>query len=174
MSDAIPSPVPASTESPRRRVVNALRQRLSHADPGTLAALRRAGGSDSPPAAFYRLTVGILDEHDEKLPEAGPLRDRIEARFSVVAAAMATGIDFLAPIPLGKALADADIAEMRVLRLLEASEAQLPELVRGMVHQLVQKGQPFDPQELADLVLNPDSPAPRRRIARDFYRYQKA
>lgn len=174
MSDATPSPVQASTESPRRRLIAALRQRLSHADPGTLAALRRASGSDSPPAAFYRLTVGILDEEYEKLPEAGPYRDRFEARFSVVVSAMASALAFLASIPLGKALADADIAEMRVLRLLEAGETQLAEIVRGIVHQLVQKGQPFDPQDLADLVLNPESPSPRRRIARDFYRYQKA
>lgn len=167
-------PPRTTTASPRRGVIDALWQSLKHADAGALAALRRAADRDSPPAAFYRLTVGILDKEYEKLPDSGEWRDSFETRLSVVASAMATAIGFLAPIPLGKALADANISEMRVLRLLEADESQLPQLVRGVVHQLVQKGQPFDPHDLAALVLNPDSPGPRRNIARDFYRYQKA
>lgn len=155
-------------------MVNSLWQRLKHADPGTLATLRRAAGLASPPAVFYRLTVDILDDYFDEMPKAGEFRNNIESRLGVVLSAMAKAGDFLAPVSLGKALADADIAEMRVLRLLEADERQLPELVRGIVHQLVQKGQPFNPHDLADLVLSPESSEPRRRIARDFYRFQKS
>ncbi len=75
-------------------------------------------------------------------------------------------------MPLGEALARAGVAEMRFRRLLEASAAQLPELVRNIVHQLAQKRQPFDPNDLADLVLAEDDDRDtRRRIARAFYRY---
>ena len=176
MSEATPSSADSAesrSESPRRRAVNALWEKLKHADPGTLAALRRSAGSEAATVAFYRFATGILEDHYENLPDQGEWRDLLDARWSVVVAAMASGKDFLARISLGRALAEADVAEMRVLRLLEAGEAQLPEIVRTLVHQLVQKGQPFDPHDLADLVLEPESEWPRRRIARDFYRHQK-
>jgi hypothetical protein len=44
--------------------------------------------------------------------------------------------------------------------------------VRAVVHQLVQKGQPFDPNDLVNLVLaREDDKAPRSAIARSFYRH---
>jgi CRISPR type I-E-associated protein CasB/Cse2 len=146
---------------------------LEAADPGTLAALRRAAPT-SPPAAFYRVSVSVLDD---QLPEGGTRRDAAEARWVVVVSAMATAQGLLARCPLGEALAKAGVAELRVLRLLEANDAQLADLVRHVVHQLVQKGQPFDPADLADLVLTAGTdrgPEPRRRIARSFYRHHAA
>jgi CRISPR type I-E-associated protein CasB/Cse2 len=150
--------------------VATLRRTLEIADPGTLAALRRAS-SGSPPTAFYRVTVGVLDE---VLPEGGARRDEEEARWSIVVSALAIAQGFLAPVPLGKALAQAGIAEMRVVRLLEANADQLIELTRNIVRQLVQKGQSFDPNDLADLVLSagtPNEKKSRRFIAREFYRH---
>lgn len=173
MTEAKPIPKEQTELPARRRVVNELWTRLEHADPGTLAALRRAGGSDELPTAFYRFTVGILDEHYEKLPEGGEYRDEFEKRWGIVVAAMANAKGLLARIPLGRALAEADVAELRVVRLLEAEGDQLPDIVRTIVHQLVSKGQPFDPQDLAHLVLEPENKEPRRRIARDFYRHQQ-
>ncbi len=169
------APAPATDASPtlskRHRAVAALRHALAAVDPGTIASLRRCD-PDSPPAAFYRVTVDVLDEH---LHQNGPRRDAEETRWAVVVSAMATAQGLLAPVPLGEALARAGVAEMRVTRLLEASSAQLPEIVRNIVHQLVQKAQPFDPNELADLVLTAGSHherEPRRRIARSFYRHE--
>jgi CRISPR system Cascade subunit CasB len=159
----------AAPERPRHRLVAALRHAIEAADPGTAAALRRADPS-SPPAAFYRLTVRLLDEH---LPEAGPRRIVEEGRWAVVAAAMANAAGFMRRVPLGEALARAGVAEMRVVRLLEARDSQLADQVRNIVHQLVQKAQSFDPNDLADLVLS-DSDDPRRWIARSFYRHQGA
>jgi hypothetical protein len=157
-------------EPPRHRAVAALRRVLDDSDPGTLAALRRADPA-SPPAAFYRVTVTVLDDH---LPEDGQRRAAEEARWSVVVSAMANAAGLLARVPFGEALAKAGVAEMRVLRLLEAQDTQLPDLVRHVVHQLVQKAQPFDPNDLADLVLTAGTERasePRRRIARSFYRH---
>jgi hypothetical protein len=162
-----------STESPRRRIVAALRHALDAADPGTLAALRH-GDPSSPPVAFYRVSVQALDAH---LPEGGTRRDALEMRWAVVVYAMSSAQGLLARIPMGEAMAKADVAEMRLLRLLEAHGLQLADLVRHVVHQLVQKAQPFDPNDLADLVLSDDTEwahAPRARIARSFYRHQSA
>lgn len=162
---------PKRTEPKRHSAVAALRYALEAADPGTLAALRRLDPS-SPPAAFYRVTVSALDDH---LPEKGNRRDELEARWAVVVAAMATAHGLLKPIPLGEALAKAGVAEMRVVRLLEAHEPQLAAVVRNVVHQLVQKAQAFEPNDLADLVLTDGTRharESRRRIARSFYRHE--
>lgn len=172
MNQATTAPAEAAPRKPtRREMVGKLKSALDRADPGTLAALRRFRPDSLPPVAFYRLTVGLLDE---VLPAEGKLREDEEHRWAVVVSAMATAGDFLGGVPLGEALAKAGVAEMRVLRLLEADSAQLPDLVRNVVHQLVQKGQRFDPNDLANLVLarDEDSKAPRSAIARSFYRHE--
>jgi len=172
VTDSAPLPTETAPKRlTRRELVGKLRGVLEHADPGTLAALRRADPT-SPPPAFYRLAVAVLDEHLAYLGDSGRRRDEMESRWTIVVSAMANAQGFLAAVPLGEALAKAGVAEMRFLRLLEASTAQLPELVRNVVHQLVQKGQPFDPNDLADLVLaGDDDRCPRRKIARSFYRH---
>jgi hypothetical protein len=146
---------------------------LEHADPGTLSALRRADPS-SPPPAFYRLAMAVLDEHLAQFADGGALREEIESRWALVVSLMAIGQDYLIPpTPLGEALAKAGVAEMRLLRLLEAQSAQLPDLVRPLVRQLVQKGQSFDANEVANLVLaRDDDRTPRRQIARNYYRHE--
>ncbi len=162
---------PAHTPPPRHRAVAALRHALEAANPGTLAALRRADPA-SPPAAFYRVTVGVLDEH---LPEGGMRRDADERRWAVVISAMASAHGLLKPVPFGEALAKAGVAEMRVVRLLEGHDDQLADLVRNVVHQLVQRAQPFDANDLADLVVTDGTERgreSRRRIARSFYRHE--
>jgi CRISPR type I-E-associated protein CasB/Cse2 len=163
------------TNAIRRELIARLRGALENADPGTLAALRRADPT-SPPAAFYRLAITVLDEHLTHVASGGPRRDALEARWAAIVSAMATARKFLEPpVPLGKALATAGVTEMRLLRLLEASSTQLPELLRNLVHLLVQKGQPFDPNDLANLVLaRDDDRGPRRDIARSFYRHYSA
>lgn len=156
----------------RREGVARLRQAIREADPGTLAALRRYAGDSLPPPAFYHLAVAILDEQLQDAAE-GRHRDEVDTRWAVLASAMASAEDFLRDVPLGEAMARAGVAEMRVLRLLEASPKQLPDLVRTVVHQLVQKGQAFDPNDLADLLLAPTGEkSPRSRIARSYYRHQ--
>lgn len=158
--------------SPLHQLLAVFRRAIA-SDPGTVAALRRADPC-SPPAVFYRLTAHLLDEH---MPEVGPLRDAYESRWVVIASAMASakGLPESGP-PLGEALAKAGVSEMRVVRLLEAEPGQLPDLIRHAVQQLTQKGQAFDPIDLAYLVLSAGTDRarrPRRSIARDFYRHQK-
>ncbi len=173
MTEPDPTPADAAPKKPTRREgVARLRRALENADPGTLAALRRFGGDSLPPPAFYHLTVGILDEQLEGLAES-KLRDEVDSQWAVLASAMASAQGFLGNVPLGEAMAKAGVAEMRVLRLLEANANQLPDLVRNIVHQLVQKGQPFDPNDLANLVLAREGDkSPRSTIARSFYRHE--
>jgi len=102
---------PISGESGRRQAVARLRRVLERADPGTLAALRRIRSGGDPPAAFYRVTVDALEG---VVPEDGPGRDRADARWAIVASAMANALELLAPIPFGQALAEAGVSEMRV------------------------------------------------------------
>lgn len=156
--------------SKRHRAVATLRRVIEDADPGTLAALRRAD-RDSPPAAFYRVTVDVLDG---LLPEDGRRRDIDEKRWLTIVSAMATTVGLIAGVSLGEALARAGVAEGRVLRLLEAHDEQLAHLVRHVVHQLSQKAQPFSANDLADLVLTDGTERAhdaRRHIARNYYRH---
>ncbi|MBI4705394.1 MAG: type I-E CRISPR-associated protein Cse2/CasB [Deltaproteobacteria bacterium] len=173
----VPPPVPAPLqpegeprEPARHSAVWALVHALEGADPGTLAALRRIR-TDALPPAFFRVAATTLDEH---LPESGPSRERLETRWAVVVQAMAMASEsrLLGRVPLGKALAEAGVAEMRVLRLLEAHDELLADVVRTVVHQLVSKARTFSPTDLADLVLDDGSEhaeRARRRIARFFY-----
>lgn len=163
--------------SRRRRALSALRFVLQRADAGVLARLRRAD-TRSPPPDFFRVSVEVLDEI---LPVQGPIRDEQESRWAVIVQAMAIALGtnpadggLLGGVPFGEALARADVAEMRMLRLLEAREEQLPDLVRQLVSQLVGKGQPFSANDVADLILDGNSERgerARREIARNFYRH---
>lgn len=174
---SIPSAGDDSRENARARALSALRHALQRADAGVLARLRRTDTS-SPPPDFFRVSVDVLDE---LLPAKGERRDQEESRWAVIVQAMASALGtspgtggLLGGVPFGQALARAGIAEMRVLRLLEASDDQRPDLIRQVIHQLVSKGQPFSPTELADLVLDREperAERARRQIARNFYRH---
>lgn len=159
------------------RALASLRHELEEvADAGTLAALRRMA-PDAPPPAFFRLTSRALDD---LLHRAGARREQLETRWATVVQAMALAVgrkgsfSLLAGPSLGAAVAKAQVAEMRVLRLLNAREEQMSDIVRGIVHQLVSHGQPFNVRQLAELVLFDDErhETARRAIARDFYRHQ--
>lgn len=168
MNDPVSLSVP-TTKPTYREMVARLRNALDRADPGTLATLRKLKANAPLPSAFYRLTVDVLDD---VLAEGGPVREEVERRYAVLVAAMANAQNFLGSVPLGEALAKAGVAEMRLLRLLEANPEQLPDLVRTLVHQLVQKGQVFDPNDLANLLLaREEDRTSRSHIARSFYRH---
>ena len=163
-----PAPIPSESapkKLTRREIVTRLRGALEHADPGMLAALRRYQSGGRVPAAFYKLM-------NKALPEDALLTEEQEARWAPVVCAMAGAKGFLGDVRLGEALAKAGVAELRVLRLLEADAAQLPDLVGNVVHMLVQKGQVFDPYELANLLLAADDDRrPRSAIAHSYYRH---
>lgn len=72
---------------------------------------------------------------------------------------------------LGRACAAAGISEARIIRLLNAPEAQQPDALLRIVAQLAAARQGFDVREFAAFARFPDE-SKRRRIARDFYSAQ--
>ncbi len=137
--------------------------------PGDLAELRRLRPEEPASPAFWKLCAAYLSSW---LPSGGS-RDEAERRWAAVLGALAHLRGLHRPDhPLGRALAEVGLSEMRLLRLLRARDAALYDVVRGVVHYLAQKGEPADLSQLADLLLDQDGDRAetiRRRIARDFY-----
>lgn len=144
--------------------------------PGALAELRRLDPEHPGGATFWKLVVqrlepaGLLDGAPER-------RALLEQRWAVILAGMAiTAGLHQAGLRLGRALAQAEIAEARVTRLLRARGEKLHTAVRLLARQLASAAQPLDWNDLAWLVLSEGNEAheeeARRRIARDFYRLQ--
>lgn len=75
---------------------------------------------------------------------------------------------------LGTALAEADVSEARLLRLLRTGHDELPEEVRRLARLMAGKGEAgrFDWAEVFRLVFYPDDEGIRRAIAKDYYRRQ--
>ncbi|HSR53604.1 MAG TPA: type I-E CRISPR-associated protein Cse2/CasB [Acidobacteriota bacterium] len=74
--------------------------------------------------------------------------------------------------PLGRAMAQAEVSEARVMRLLKAHGDELHDSLRGVVHLLASQGIPVRPSDISWLVLSDGTPSeeqPRNSIARDYY-----
>lgn len=154
----------------RRTLIARLAAVVDHdLSPGDLADLRRMRPDEFWPPAFWKLCSEYLSDF---LP-GGAARDEAERRWAAVLGALAHLRGLHRPDrPLGRALAESGLSELRLLRLLRARDAALYDVARGVVHYLAQKAEPADLGQLADLLLDQDgdrAEAVRRRIARDFY-----
>jgi len=154
--------------------VGAVHQALS---PGDLAGLRRLSPDLPVNAALYRTLATFVEPHGV-LPRGGDARDEAERRWGAFLQALATGgslVQLGSAEPLGVALARAGLSELRLDRLLRATDT-LPDEVRSVTAFLASKGGEIHPQDLADLLLgHPDhTETVRRRIARDFFRTEHA
>ena len=157
-----------------RRIVAQLAHAFEHQlSPGDLAALRRIEPADPAEPAFWNAVGRWLEPAGTLPPPESPGRDAAETRWAVVLGAMAWLKGLHRPgRRLGSALASAGLSELRLTRLLRASGASLPDLLRAATHQLVSRAEPVDVEDLAWLVLTADTPRgerTRRRVARDFY-----
>lgn len=164
---------PSSAKGSIQETVATLQVQLRHSDSATLAALRRADPS-APPMEFYRFSVDVLDDI---LPGDGLERCKKETQWLLIISSMARSVDLWSRVDLGEAMARAKVAEARVVKLLEARGNGLADILRTIVQQLVQKGQSFNPVDIAKLVLSLGSDTEketRRKIARNFYRHQSA
>lgn len=180
------TPAEPTTKSPRSRFYSAV-SRIAHAvdpgsdgslAPGDLASLRREDGARSP--TFYKLSTALL--HGELDGFHGERLDEAERRWARVVHLLArTGGQHRQDAgSFGAALAQAELAEARFLRLLRAEGEAVDAAARAAIAPLVQKAMPFQAADLAALVLSTPHPtrrfhfedgeAVRRRIARDFYR----
>ncbi len=176
----------ASMKSPRSRFSSVV-TRLAYAldpggdgalGPGDLASLRREDGARSP--TFYKLSSARLQDELSELH--GVRLDEAERRWARVTHLLARtgGQHRTEAANFGVALAQAELAEARFLRLLRAEGEAVDAVARAALAPLVQKAIAFQPTDLAALVLSAphptwrfhfeDAEVVRRRIARDFYR----
>lgn len=164
-SDSAPKPLASRIGS----IVGLLAQ--PHAT-GLAAELRRMRPGAIDCAAFWKIAVRHLD--DELVGPAERVAEQ-ERRWAVVLTALATMASQHRPrASLGAAMAHAGVSEARVLKLLRARGATLPDALRSVCHQLHAVSQPVDLVDIALLVLSEgrsDEDRVRRRIARSFYRF---
>lgn len=168
-----------------KKAADSLARRMdpSRSDPdsfsaGEMAELRRldvAKGLDGASPTFWRVVIDVLE--DEKLqlvPHEAPDRELFPWLGILQCWAELAGFHRHSQ-PLGASLAEAKVAEMRVVRLLRARDAELYDQVRKISHQLRSSGQMVDFVDIAQLTLSDDSEkreTVRRYIASRFYRRQ--
>src|SRR5579875_3457351 len=113
------------------RLAALIDQRLS---PGDVAALRRMRVDEISAPVFWRIAASELAD---SLAGDGPRRDELERRWAAILQAMAEMRGMHDPhSSLGAALAEAEVAEQRVLKLLRASDDALLDAVRVLAHYL--------------------------------------
>jgi CRISPR system Cascade subunit CasB len=138
--------------------------------PGDVAAMRRMRPDDVGAPVFWRLAASELAT---VFATEGPRRDEQERRWAVILQAMAEMRRLHDPRrSLGAALADADVAEQRLLKLLRASDDALFDAVRVIAHHLATRGVATNTADIARLILSdggPNQETVRRKLARDFY-----
>lgn len=156
---------------PPDQIVPKLAQRIMHLGPGPAAALRRGPTKGSGTAAYWRLVAQL---------EKDGLRGESEAWKTII-----QSIAILTPpgqdpkkqsshdrtVPMGVALFNAGLSELRLAHLLNARTAGRRQLVVRTCRRLASSGHfRFDLRTLAHFVLDQNSDRPADRIAREYYR----
>lgn len=140
---------------------------------GDLAALRRLQPDEPGDAAFWKILTSVI-EPAGLLPNSGPLRDMVERQWAVLLNALAiAGGQHASDVRLGSALADAELSELRFVRLMRARGSALENEVRAIARVLASKALSANWVEVTQLLRHQEdngSERWRRRIARDYYR----
>jgi CRISPR system Cascade subunit CasB len=149
-----------------------LKRGVEEAGSGELAELRRATPRQPWSGALWRLLGDSLA--DEAWPTSDSQREQLERRLAALLAAMAASSTLKQGAqPLGAALARAGYSELRLNRLLRASDDKLLDEVRAMAAFMESRSEPIEWSELAKLlVYEPDEERgehARRFIARRYY-----
>ncbi len=144
---------------------------------GDVADIRRLRDGNPASAAFWKLFVRRIEPAIGVSATAGRARE-LERRWGTILACMAELQGLHAPgTPFGKALAQADVSEARLTKLLRARGVGLSDAARAVSHQLASKAGRSDLTELAQLILSEgerDQEWVRRRIARDYFRTSRS
>ncbi len=167
-------PAPEGTPAASRDGLASVIGRLAHAvdevlPPGDVAELRRLAPHDPASPTFFKLVASVLPEGT--LPRDGARRDEAERHWAVIFSCLATLRGLHRPgRRLGHALADAEISELRVVRLLRARGEALLDATSVIARTLAVRGEAVDFTEIARLLLDePHAEQVRRRIARDYF-----
>jgi CRISPR type I-E-associated protein CasB/Cse2 len=141
--------------------------------PGQLAELRRIPPTGIPPAAFWHVLARLVEPY-HGAPGTEPYRTQWEKRWATVMAGMALLRHDRERHP-GQVLAEAGFHELRLRRLLRASEDRLANELLGAIRFLSSRGASVDWRELARLVHYDPARTPewaepvRRRLARNYF-----
>jgi CRISPR system Cascade subunit CasB len=134
-----------------------------------VAALRRMDPR-APDAAFFKIEGLVLDEH---LPGGADARADMETRWAAVVSGLAHLGSLHRPGErLGRALAEAQWAEQRFVRLVRADADRLVDDLPALARFLAAKGVAVDWGGAAQLILSAgrrDDEQVRRHLARDYY-----
>lgn len=155
-----------------RDAVREIARRIGRDDypAGSLAELRRLDPEKPDGPAFWWLVA-------QHAPRAFD-DDHAAWALATVVQGMAIAHPFHRPSDglrlLGRALAEADVSEARLMRLLRSPWSDLPEELRRLARLMGAKGDAgrFDWSDAFDLLFWRDGESIRRRIARDYYRQQ--
>ncbi|MEM9292740.1 MAG: type I-E CRISPR-associated protein Cse2/CasB [Acidobacteriota bacterium] len=144
--------------------------------PGELAELRRLDfrqGFTSAGPAFWRVVTQELEPQGHVSEWA---QEEVLRRWMVILQGLASLDELCAEKPsLGAALAQANVSEARVTRLLTARGDALLSQVRPLAHQLRSQAQQVNWAPMAQLLFSEGRRSGdeiRQKIARDFYRQQ--
>ncbi len=144
---------------------------IAEASTGELAELRRLTPDDYGGSAFWRVVITRLDP---ELLSDEPARASALRQWAIILRALAELGDLHDPRHrLGSSMAEAQVSELRLNRLLRASGEALFDEVRRITRQLVSRGAAVDATDLARLILSDgrsDELSVRQRIANDYYR----
>lgn len=153
-----------------KTIINGLHGAIVHRyGNGVRASLRRLD-PEAPGMAFWKIAVQYLDPYDHL--GDGPDPERVRRWALIVWILAEVGQLHKPGRRLGKALAAAKIAEIRVERLLRTPASRLGPEIRPLIRQIRSAGKSVDTLDLAYLILTKDKNTLeqiRNRIARDYY-----
>ena len=155
-------------------VVGSIAQEMNSVLPtGDVAELRRLDPRDPASPAYWKVLVRRV-EPEMSIVGSPDKQLLLERRWTTILSAMAELQGLHSPrVPLGRAMAEAGVSEMRLSKLLRARSDALHDLVRTVSHQLASRAAPADQVDIAQLVLSEgesDEESTRRRIAREYFR----
>jgi CRISPR type I-E-associated protein CasB/Cse2 len=173
----VSAPEAVLTREPRqaRQVVYAIAREMAagRIPAGDQANLRR----ERLGPAFWKVAVRHLEPAGLLGAADAPWRGDAERRWTAIVAGLArAGGQHVERRRLGTALAEAQVAEARVLRLARAHGDSLLKTVRAVAHQLVTGGQRADWGDFAALILSDGQDweeEVRRRLCLDYYRAEE-
>jgi CRISPR system Cascade subunit CasB len=162
--------VPDALSSAIYNIAWAMRQQII--SPGDLASLRRLEPDEPGDAAFWKILASTI-EPAGLLPHSGPLRDAVERQWAVLLNALAiAGGQHATDVRLGGALAEAELSELRFVRLVRARGPALENEIRAIGRILASKALQANWVEVVQLLRHQDDEHCerwRRKIARDYY-----
>lgn len=172
-TESVASEGPGEHSSTLRSIVNHLGGLLKHGGAtltsGDVASLRRMDPR-RPGTAFFKIAGSVLASD---LPGDESARELIETRWAAIMVGLAVLGDLhRANVPLGHALVDANLSELRFDRLLRADADRLVDELPTLARFLAAKGVQADWADAARLILSAgrqDDESARRRLARDYF-----